>query len=268
MLRRQRSVQATQIPGVTDTPRLKVWTDYGELGEGASKAHSVLAENGEEYIAKGPVFNPALPYVAANELIVARLAEWLGLPLLDFRVLEMKGDLFFGSAWMAKPTFYPAITKTLFDQCENRARNYDIVAFDWWVYNTDRHEHNLMVRKGGRTPSGPRHLLMLNDHSHALIQAGESPATNTKNVRIAPAVRLDFLRDSIRSTTKFGYAIDLIENIPDGTIRSVVGSVPEPFLAADERSAVVEFLCNRRDDLRPMFNRERILLPKLQGGQI
>ena len=36
----------------------RVMDDYGPIGVGASLAHHVLAENGTEYIIKGPEFTP------------------------------------------------------------------------------------------------------------------------------------------------------------------------------------------------------------------
>src|SRR4051812_25670853 len=74
---------------------LRVVDDYGEVGEGATNAHYVLAENGSEYLIKGPSLVAGHPTVAANEWIAARLADSLGLPVLDTRLVTMGGHLFF-----------------------------------------------------------------------------------------------------------------------------------------------------------------------------
>src|SRR5207237_936275 len=69
-----------------------------------------------------PVHRPRRPGRgggACNELVAAGLADQLGLPVLDFRVLEMGGVLFFGSSWMQAPTFHPAITEDLFNRTQN-----------------------------------------------------------------------------------------------------------------------------------------------------
>jgi hypothetical protein len=59
------------------TPAQLVMDDYGEIGHGASKAHTIAAENGEEFIIKGPSFTPEHPTVVANEWSAAQLAEAL-----------------------------------------------------------------------------------------------------------------------------------------------------------------------------------------------
>ena len=94
--------------------KASVWTDYGQVGRGASLAHYVLAENGSEYIMKGPTYTPDHHYVAANEIIAGQIIRMLGLPLLDCCVLEMSGVLYFGSAWISRVSeSYPAITDAL-----------------------------------------------------------------------------------------------------------------------------------------------------------
>jgi hypothetical protein len=101
-------------------PPLRVMDDYGPVGAGASQAHTVLAENGQEYIVKGPSLVPSHPHVAANEYVAARLGQAIGLPILDFTTVALAGDLFFASALMPPGTFHNQTTEDLFDRCENR----------------------------------------------------------------------------------------------------------------------------------------------------
>jgi len=142
---------------------MRVLDDLGAIGRGASAAHYVLAENGIEYIIKGPSFTPQHPYVAANELLAALIARQLGLPILDFAVVQMGQDLFFASAFMQGGTFHPQIRTDLFDRCENKERVYGMLVFDAWICNIDRHDGNLLVRTTRR--GGQEHTtLLLNDH--------------------------------------------------------------------------------------------------------
>lgn len=155
--------------------RFEIWQDYGPIttGFGASAPHYAAMENGSEYLIKGASLTPAEPHVAANELISALLANRLGLPLLDFGVAEdRRKRTFFASDYLSKGQFHPSLTESLLDACVNRERVYDIVVFDIWLRNTDRHGGNFLVRdeKGGG------HLLLLNDHSRCLAQPSESPA--------------------------------------------------------------------------------------------
>ena len=186
----------TAFPGV---PRVQLWDDYGPVGAGASRAHYVRCENGSEYIAKGRCFNSALPYVAANEYIAAQLAAHLSLPLLDFRIIEFGQELLFGSSYIEPNRhFYPGITKDLFDRVANKNRVYDIVVFDYWIFNPDRNSGNLLVRTTG-TRGASDELMFLNDHSHAIITSGKTPI-HLKDYRDdAPQVTLDFVRDAVRA---------------------------------------------------------------------
>src|SRR6266516_627460 len=83
---------------------LAVLDDFGPLN-GASRARYVGAENGSEYVIKGPSLTPEHPTVGGNEWVAARLAEALGLPVLDYRIVSMEGQCFFASSYMQKPSF-------------------------------------------------------------------------------------------------------------------------------------------------------------------
>lgn len=245
-------------------PRLAVWDDYGPVGSGASNAKSVLAENGGEYIIKGRSLNPALPWVAANELIAAQLAELLGLPLLDYRILELNGELYFGSAWMTQGSFHPALTEQVFQNCENKDRAYDLIAFDFWILNQDRHQHNLIARRVGRG-NPPKHLMMLNDHSHSLIPPNGSP-TDLANLIAQPApIHLSFLSDFISDQKVFSYAIDLIEGIRSDMLHQVFENVPPEFLPQGDKPRVEQFLVQRQASLRSLVNLNRAMFPNLGG---
>src|SRR5688572_19825807 len=113
--------------------------DYGPVGEGVSGARYVLAENLQEYLIKGTAFARGNPYVAVNEWVAASLGRALGLPVLDWTVVQLGGNACFASAYMAKNSFDAKLTEANLAQCENRDRIYDVVAFDAWIGNVDRH---------------------------------------------------------------------------------------------------------------------------------
>ena len=250
------------------TARLSVVDDYGQLPGGVSNARYVLAENGDEYIIKGPTLCPAMPHVAANELIAAYLADQLGLPLLDYRVLEFNGDIYFGSSWMAKPTFYPAVTADLLSRCENKDRVYDLITFDWLINNVDRHEQNLIVRRVGRSGLAERNLLVLNDHSHSIVVPGYNIDELHKHQDEIPPVRIDFVRDSVTDIVELRRSVEIIEGMRDATIEATVASIPEPFLSDGYRSAVAAYLIHRKNNLRRFFEAERSVFPKLGKGTL
>lgn len=245
---------------------LAVVDDYGQLEEGASNARYVLAENGEEYIIKGPSLIPEHPTVGANEWIAAQLAVALGLPVLDHRLVAMGGRLFFASAWMQKPTFSPALDAELFRRCQNRDRAYGVVVFDSWLINQDRHGNNLLVRHS----RNGEHLLMLNDHSHLLV----SPLGPTKAEDLLASladppgrfVRLPFIRDGITDPSQLRAALDQIEGLSDAEVQSAVNSTPQELLSSAEQEIYADFLLQRRDCLREVLHNGSAAFPNLKGA--
>jgi hypothetical protein len=251
--------------------RVSVVDDYGPVGRGASAAHYVLAENGNEYIAKGPVFSPGHRYVAANELIVACLAGRLGLPVLDFCILEMNGQLFFGSSWMQGPSFAPQINEDLFNRCENRTRVYDLVVFDSWVCNVDRHHENLVVRCAKKKAGGgDHHLMLLNDHSHCLVLPGQTPASLPPLLDTPPGgyVRLGFVQAAVKERAYLKASLEKVGGIQGKVISDAVEAVPEEFLPAGERGAVADFLLQRQSRLRTVFRNGLSCFANLGGGTL
>lgn len=268
--RHARSRMMAQLPlGVSRLPVRRVVDDFGPVGQGVSMAHYVSAENGTEYIIKGPALTPNHSYVAANELIAATLAGILTLPVLDVCIIEMAGELYFGSAWMQQPTFVPQITSSLFAQCDNRDRVYDILVFDIFVCNVDRHSGNLLVRTTTHARGATRRrLLLMNDHSHCMVLPNESAAVLTGRIMAPPQayVRLDFARDAIVDPTRLSEAIANIERLTDGQIIGAVQSVPKQFLPSEELGLVMSFLRERRSKLRNIINGNLNVFPQMKGG--
>jgi len=246
---------------------LAVETDYGEVGKGASRAHYVLAENGSEYLIKGPAFTPEHPTVGGNEWVAARLADALGLPVLDHRIATMGGQLFFASAWMLGPSFSPALDESLFQRCRNRGRAYDVVVFDAWLANYDRHHENLVARRVAR--GSDEHLLLLNDHSHLLVGPGGPASGEQLLARLdAPPgayVSLSFVRSSIVSAERLGQALGMVEALTDDFVREVVRSTPDELLPSDAREAYEDFLTQRRLRLRELYRKHKETFPNLDG---
>lgn len=242
-------------------------TDYGAVGHGASNARYVLASDGREYIIKGPSLAPDNPRVGANELIAARLAARLGLPVLDHNVITWRGEHFFGSEWMDKSRFSPALDRELFLKCENRDCVYEGVVFDGWLINKDRHNENLIARRRNRTGL-PRHVLLLNDHSHLLVSPSGPTAINRLmgelDRPVGAFVSLDFVRESIADAGRVREALAAVEQLPDGDIEAVVGATPDGLLAEGDRTVYAEFLVQRRSRLRAVMQNEQGAFPNLK----
>jgi len=263
--------EQTQLE-VVPPPVLRVEDDYGPVGAGVSNAHCVMAENGQEYIAKGPCFAPYHPHVAANEYVAARLANAIGLPILDFRILEMGGNLLFAAGWMDKGTFCPQTTRELFAKCQNRDRVYDLVVFDCWINNTDRHQENLLVREiRSRGAPEPRHMLLCNDHSHCLVRPNEQTTDLAGRLEAAPVSHpgLAFVAEAVTKSARLAEALDRAARVPDDTIKAAFREMPASFLpSAQDGQLMCQYLVERRDRLADIFRTHRATFNRLDGGTL
>ena len=250
-----------------DSTPLAVVDEYETL-PGASGARCVLAENGAEYLIKGPSLVEGHPTVGGNEWIAARLADAVGLPVLDHRILTMGSNLFFASAYMGKGTFAPAITADLFKKCENRDRVYGIVVFDAWLINRDRHNQNLIVRRPKK--SAERRLLLLNDHSHLLVSPSGPTQINRLMDRVDDPpgnfVSLHFIRQAITDAAQLTEALDRVETLSEKTIRAAIASTPAELLSISDQAIYADFLIKRRSRLRGLMQNGAHQFPNLKGS--
>jgi hypothetical protein len=200
-----------------------------------------------------------------------QLAQALGIPVLDFAVLAMGPDLFFGSEMMERNT-YDTLTRALYLRCTNRSIIYKIVAFDVWLVNDDRHENNLLVRLVHQKGQEPRYELLANDHGHCLVlprqDAGElvdliNAPLDCRQRR--PFVQVRFVRDDITETTRMAHAIREIQAITDQKLDDIIASVPSGLIGAAERAVYANFLKGRQDRLGWVFQNGGDLLPNLRG---
>lgn len=253
-----------RLRGLGGHEPIRVWTDYGPVGEGASKAHHVLCENNTEYLTKGPTYTPDHPHVAANELIAAELGNHLGLPMLDFRPVRLHDDLFFASQWMPPGTWHQFITPELFDSCVNRDVLYPLVVFDPWICNVDRHELNLLARTDSRSRQT---FLVCNDHSHSFVLPGRT-ATDLAlltAMNAAPYFNMQWLRERVVDRPLLEGAISSAEAVSDQDIKTIVGMVPRPLLSTADAQRYIELLVQRRDRLRSLLLEAPTLFPNLGG---
>ncbi len=263
-------VQSSYLP--PQRPRwLRVLREYGPAGAGASAPQYVLGEDHQEYIVKGSIFAPCEPYAAANELVCAFIGDELGLPVLPHKVLEMNGAPVFGSVWMKQGTFDSGVSEVTFQQCNNRERAYDLVVFDTWLCNEDRHHQNLIVRRRKQS-GGPDELsLVFNDHSRCLLPPGVTAAGMATHWLGSPPdrfIQLNFVRAEIVNPDRLRAAVCAVEQLTEHQIRACVLMVPDELFAEADKPLVVDFLLRRRAELRSVFNAAAPGFAALQGATL
>jgi hypothetical protein len=237
-----------------EQPPLRIIEDMGRVSGGVSNGRHVRAENGSEYLLKGRILSPNMPYVAANELLTARLARQLDLPILAHDVAEYKDNLCFASAWMASGS-YESVSSANLARVANRERLFDI-----WIANTDRHEGNLLVR---RAAAGAE-LLLLNDHSHVL--AGASGGALASSLAAAEKYEVNWcLRSSLveaeirRDPAAMRKAAEAIEALPAEQIRALASSLPRRLLEEEEATLYANFLLARREALSGLLHKAGLI---------
>ncbi len=251
----------------------RVVDDFGPLGAGgASDPRYVRCENGSEYIVKGPSITPQEPYVAVNELVAAQIGGTLGLPILPFCVVDFQGHACFGSEYMLPGTFDPIVDETFLRGCENQDRVYDLVVFDVWLCNNDRHSLNLIVRQPPAHRGAPkRNLLMMNDHSRCLIQPNMKPGDLSPalgGALISPYIIVQFIRDAIRDAASLKSAIDKATRIGADQIQRAIECIPQVLLSPQDGRLIADFLIDRQTRLRTIFRAERHVFMNLGVGEI
>ena len=205
------------------------------------------------------------PYAVPNEFICGRLGLLVGLPLPPGTVVTADdGKLAYVSLRFGpKDEPPPPLDPREFVE-DNPSTAAGVVAFDCWIGNPDRHEHNLAyVRGEWRIP------VMVFDHSHALLGIQAGAAVHQLRTMVAEPLVSGILRQHITSSTEFEYWANRIGAIPGELIRDICQTVVHPDgITADECTAVTEFLIHRKYRILKMLRGSRVRLPNVRRWEL
>lgn len=249
---------------------LGILADLGPVGQGASSARVVLAENHDEYLIKGPNLSPKHRHAGTNEFLCAHLAAALGVPTLDSRLLAFEGKTVFARRFLHKDdTWYDGLTEALFASCDNRNRVYALVVFDSFVLNADRHEGNFVVRERRQGATWRRDLLAT-DHDRCLIPPGQDAVglANEVNSSVGRYARIGYLNRAITSIDLLAQVLATVESLQDEWLQALAELVPPEWCDAEARHHLASFLIDRRDCLRGHFQQARNLFVNLGAGDL
>lgn len=198
-------------------------------------------------------------YVVANEYICGRLGLALGLPVPPGVVVTSPDQklgyvsLRFGPRNSKPP---PADAAQLVAHYPRLAA--DIVLFDCWVANADRHKKNLAYVPNAVPPT-------LFDHSHALF--GPTPGegiTRLKQVAGVPIFR-GCVVQAISEDTFFAEAQTHIQSLPDDSIRAICEAAgANGSVTPDEASEAATFLIARKSQLLDFVKLNQAAFPSIQ----
>ena len=176
-------------------------------------------------------------FMVANEFICARLAMFMGLPSPPGAILTLDdGRLAYTSLrYRPKGESLPPIIPAQFVS-EHPKLALEVVSFDCWIANDDRHESNLAYRKGLTPP-------MLWDHDQALLAAqGVERLELLGNEAILNGCLVPYLDNPDGVTTFASRARWVATNALPGICAEAEQAKA---IGPDEREAILTFLGNR-----------------------
>ena len=208
---------------------------------------------GEEYVAKHS--DGDFPFAVLNKWVSARLAEAAGIPLPPFDLVRHDGQPWFFSKRLDLKNGTEVGSDAYATESFSRGLG-DILAFDLWVMNRDRHLNNFLVREKeeGLSP-------VAFDHDRAILsKALALPALEvTHSMDAVYLIHRSFRRLLSKGKLVLGpscvsQSISRVKVVRPGAIREIVADARE--LASPEvLEAVACVLCDRRDRIDSIFHR-------------
>jgi hypothetical protein len=202
------------------------------------------------------------PYAVPNEFICGRLGLLIGLPVPPGAVVTTEDgtlayvSLRFGPREEAPPPLDPREFVE-----DNPSIAAGVIAFDYWIGNADRHEHNLAyVRDEPKVP------VTVFDHSHALLGTQAGAAVRRLGATLDEPLVSGILRQHITSSREFGDWAKRIGAISSELILDLCRTVVHPDgITAEECSVAAEFLIYRKERVLEKIQGSRRRMPNVQG---
>lgn len=204
------------------------------------------------------------PYVLSNEIVAAEIGRYLRLPIPPSCVVSgPSGDSHYASLNfnLTGAALPPVIPTNFYNEFEEHVGL--LLLFDAYIGNSDRHTGNLSADYGA-------HRFNVFDHSHCLL-SGTHPQGKDRLTSCQTELVIDgglggnrhCLIDQIRDDRLFRDGLDRIESLPEWFLGDVVGEAAEYGLTAEERSALLDFLKDRRVRMRQIVQDHKASFPAI-----
>jgi hypothetical protein len=205
------------------------------------------------------------PYAVPNEFICGRLGLLIGLPVPPGAVVTTDDGklayvcLRFGPKGESPPPIDPQEFVE-----DNPSTAAGVIAFDYWIGNPDRHEHNLAYVRGE-----PKIPVMVFDHSHALLGIEAGAAVQRLRRTVDDPLLSGILRQHVTSSREFGYWAKRISAVSSDLIQDVCRMViHDDGITADECTAAAEFLMHRKDRVLEKIWDSKGRMPNIQQWEL
>jgi hypothetical protein len=204
-------------------------------------------------------------YAVPNEFICGRLGLLIGLPVPPGAVVTTDEgklayvSLRFGPKGQSPPPIDP---REFVEDNPNIAAG--VVAFDYWIGNADRHEHNLAYVRGE-----PKIPVTVFDHSHALLGVQAGAAVQRLRRMVDDPLVSGVLRQHVTSSREFGAWADRISEVSSELIRDICRTVIHPDgITADECTVAAEFLIHRKEHVLEKLRASKGRMPNVQQWEL
>ncbi len=135
-----------------------------------------------------------------------------------------------------------------------------VIAFDCWISNPDRHEHNLAY-----VPDEPKVPVTVFDHSHALLGVKAGAVIQLLHETMDEPLVSGILRRYITSSREFEYWAERIRVLPNELIRDIRRMANHlDGLSVEECAAAAEFLIRRKGRVLEMIRASKERMPNIK----
>lgn len=124
-------------------------------------------------------------YLVANEYIAARLAAAIGLPVPPAALVRQEGRLGFMSLYIGKRSEPPPPLVAKWFMKDHGLLAAEIVAFDTWIKNDDRHGRNIGYSRAGKVPP------FIYDHDRSLLGIAAGRGVVEMSQKVAEEVSIE-----------------------------------------------------------------------------
>jgi hypothetical protein len=246
----RRGVEAREI---VTASKYKVWAWGGPVGLGAT---------GSVFVGMSAVAKKATsvePYIVGNELVCNMIARALLLPCPPGALLQKNGDTYFCSldfntAGHALPPISPSTVVSALPEL-----SWGVLLFDILIMNGDRHPQNISYN----TTTGE---LTLFDHSHAFMTTGGDIDLRMANAKGQLMIGGHCLAAELNTWNGFDSWVARVKSLPDYYLEGAVEEGCAVGMPHAKKSAIYDFLRERRDGIDGIVTNNKAAFPKMPAG--
>lgn len=233
---------------------------YQKQLEGKSNAHLISFSDGKDYVVK--YFQQGFEKTLPNEWVSYCLARYLGLPIPFAQIINIPQSFSSQIPELAQMHHTPyQFALTYIPDCldghqvlniSNISNSHElasIIAFDYWLYNSDRTRKNILLKKEQENT----YRLWAIDHAEVFgTYNWQKEAIEQLPSGIIKSATHQIMASFIEDENQLFEQLDIIQTIPIFLIEEIVSMIPDEWMVTkEEKKAMVSSLLFRRKKVLP-----------------